>query len=89
MKITKNKVVSVTYELLTKDETGNDVLLEKADQSHPMIFLFGHSGLPEKFESELDGLEVGAPFNFTLETDEAYGDFEEEAVDVCQSMYLK
>jgi FKBP-type peptidyl-prolyl cis-trans isomerase SlyD len=80
MKITKNKVVSVTYELVTKDENGNDVLLEKADPSHPMIFLFGHSGLPEKFESELDGLQVGDPFKFSLESEEAYGDFEEEAV---------
>ena len=80
MKITKNKVVAVTYELTTKDENGKDVMLEKADTQNPMVFLFGHSGLPEKFESELDGLQTGDKFNFTLESEEAYGDFEDEAV---------
>jgi len=80
MQITKNKVVAVTYELSTKDESGQDILLEKADNSHPMVFLFGHSGLPEKFESELDGKKTGDAFKFKLETEEAYGDFEQEAV---------
>ncbi|MBX9851524.1 MAG: peptidylprolyl isomerase [Cytophagaceae bacterium] len=80
MKIAKNKVVSVTYELSTKDESGQIVLLEKADPKNPMVFLFGHSGLPEKFEAELDGLDNGSAFQFTLESDEAYGDFEDEAV---------
>jgi FKBP-type peptidyl-prolyl cis-trans isomerase SlyD len=80
MKITKNKVVSVTYELSTKDASGKVKMLEKADKAHPMMFLFGHSGLPEKFEAELDGLEPGGAFEFTLESDEAYGEFEKEAV---------
>jgi FKBP-type peptidyl-prolyl cis-trans isomerase SlyD len=80
MEITKNKVVALTYELSTKDDSGKDVLLERADKSHPMVFLFGHSGLPEKFEAELDGLKTGDNFNFKLESEEAYGDFEKEAV---------
>jgi FKBP-type peptidyl-prolyl cis-trans isomerase SlyD len=80
MKIEKNKVVSVTYELSTIDPTGKNVLIENAGKDHPMVFLFGHSGLPEKFEAELDGLNVGDKFKFVLESDEAYGDFENEAV---------
>jgi FKBP-type peptidyl-prolyl cis-trans isomerase SlyD len=80
MKIEKNKVVSVTYDLSTTDPTGKNVLIEKAGSDHPMTFLFGHSGLPEKFESELDGLNEGDKFNFVLETEEAYGNFENEAV---------
>ena len=80
MKIEKNKVVSVTYELSTTDPAGNNVLIENAGEDHPMVFLFGHSGLPEKFESELDGLNIGDKFKFILESEEAYGGFENEAV---------
>jgi FKBP-type peptidyl-prolyl cis-trans isomerase SlyD len=80
MKIEKNKVVSLTYELSTTDPSGKTVLIEKTDKQHPMVFLFGHSGLPEKFEAELDGLNEGDKFKFTLESDEAYGDFEKEAL---------
>jgi len=80
MKIEKNKVVSLTYELSTTDPSGKNVLIEKTDKEHPMVFLFGHSGLPEKFEAELDGLKEGDQFKFVLESEEAYGDFENEAV---------
>jgi FKBP-type peptidyl-prolyl cis-trans isomerase SlyD len=80
MKIEKNKVVSVTYELSTKDASGKIALLEKTEKDHPMVFLFGHSGLPEKFEAGLDGLKQGDKFEFSLTAEEAYGDFEQEAV---------
>lgn len=80
MKIEKNRVVSLTYELSTTDPSGKNVLIEKTEKDHPMVFLFGHSGLPEKFEQELDGLKEGDQFKFVLEPEEAYGDFEKEAV---------
>jgi FKBP-type peptidyl-prolyl cis-trans isomerase SlyD len=80
MKIEKNKVVSVSYELSTTDPSGKNVMIEKTDKDHPMTFLFGHSGLPEKFEAELDGLNEGDPFKFVLDSEEAYGDFEQEAL---------
>src|SRR5436190_2668972 len=80
MKIENKKVVSVTYELSTKDSSVKISLLETTDKEHPMVFLFGHSGLPEKFEAGLDGLKTGDNFKFSLSVDEAYGDIENEAV---------
>ncbi|HEY8400423.1 MAG TPA: FKBP-type peptidyl-prolyl cis-trans isomerase [Cytophagaceae bacterium] len=80
MKVEKNKVVTITYELRTADEKGNKSLVEKVEIENPMVILFGASGLPDKFETELEGLSVGESFEFQLESDEAYGDFDSEAV---------
>ncbi len=80
MKIEKNKVVAVAYDLQAKDREGNVEVSEKVNAQEPMVFLFGSSGLPEKFEEELDGLSNGSEFKFVISSDEAYGDFEEEAV---------
>ena len=80
MKISNNKVVSITYDLKTKDSAGEEMHVETADQENPMVFLFGESGLPEKFEEELEGKEAGDTFSFTLEAEEGYGDFDENAI---------
>jgi FKBP-type peptidyl-prolyl cis-trans isomerase SlyD len=80
MKIEKHKVVSIAYELKTTDEAGNKKSIEKVDKDHPMVFLFGSSGLPEKFEESLDGMKEGDTFDFVVESDEAYGDIEKEAI---------
>lgn len=80
MKIEKNKVVALTYELSIADENGQKNLVETADQAHPMTFIYGMSGLPEQFEDQLDGLEPGSIFDFKLEAEEGYGDVDENAV---------
>lgn len=80
MKIRNNMVVALTYELKVNDDEGNRQLVEKVEEDQPMIFLFGHSGLPERFEAELDGKGEGESFGFELSVDEAYGDYENEAV---------
>ncbi|MFN3402529.1 MAG: peptidylprolyl isomerase [Cytophagaceae bacterium] len=80
MKIEKNKVVSVSYNMQAKDQNGETHLQESVDAQQPMVFIFGMSGLPEKFEAELDGKKTGEKFDFTISYEEGYGDFEEEAV---------
>ncbi|MFN6946161.1 MAG: peptidylprolyl isomerase [Cytophagaceae bacterium] len=80
MKISPNTVVSISYELKVKDQEGNLDLLEKADEQEPMVFLFGQSGLPEKFEKELNGKGAGDGFEFDLNSDEAYGEVDEDAI---------
>lgn len=80
MKIEKNKVVSVAYELKVNDEAGQQQVIENVEPAQPMVFLFGASGLPEKFESELQGKNEGEPFEFSLSSEEAYGNYEQEAI---------
>lgn len=78
--ISKNKVVSLTYELKVLNDDGEQTLVETADQENPMVFLFGSSGLPDKFEEYLDGKNEGESFSFALEAEEGYGDYDEHAL---------
>ncbi|GHA58823.1 FKBP-type peptidyl-prolyl cis-trans isomerase [Pontibacter akesuensis] len=80
MKIEKNKVVALTYELSIAGENGQNNLVETADTANPMTFIYGMSGLPEQFEEQLDGLEPGSTFDFKLEAEEGYGDLDENAL---------
>ncbi|WP_299760662.1 peptidylprolyl isomerase [uncultured Pontibacter sp.] len=80
MKIEKNKVVTLSYELRIMDEQGETNLIETADKEQPMVFIYGLSGLPEQFEEKLDGLSVGDDFDFKLDAEEGYGNQDDNAV---------
>src|SRR5690349_6991090 len=78
--ISKNKVVSLTYELKVQNEEGEKSLVETADKENPMVFLFGVSGLPDKFEEYLEGKNEGESFSFSLEAEEGYGEYDQNAL---------
>ncbi|MFL0682610.1 FKBP-type peptidyl-prolyl cis-trans isomerase SlyD [Algoriphagus aquaeductus] len=84
MKINTNTVVGLTYELkVSKEEDGIESApfsVEIRDEEDPFYFLFGMSGLPEKFEELLEGKEEGEDFSFTLTMADAYGEPDEELV---------
>lgn len=84
MKIQENAVVGLTYELkVSKEEDGIESApfsVEIRDEEDPFYFLFGNSGLPEKFEELLSGSEEGRGFAFTLSMTESYGAPDEELV---------
>lgn len=80
MKIEKNKVVAVTYSLSIPEEGDDMDVVEVVDESDPMYFIFGMSGLPEGFEDNLQGLSNGDTFNFTIDPEEGYGEFDPNAV---------
>ena len=73
MKIEKNKVVSLTYELIV-----DGALADKADENRPLEYIHGAHMLLPKFESEVEGKEPGESFEFTLTPEEGYGTFEPE-----------
>ncbi|WP_317128728.1 FKBP-type peptidyl-prolyl cis-trans isomerase [Hymenobacter fodinae] len=78
--ISPNKVVTITYDLSVTDENQEKVLVESAEEDAPMVFLFGQSGLPEEFENQLNGKQAGDTFNFSLTPEQAYGDYDQQAV---------
>ena len=59
--ITKNKFVTVTYELRTNK--GGDTV-EVADAEHPLEFICGQGQTLEYFEMNLLGLNEGDDFDF-------------------------
>lgn len=78
--VAQNSVVTLTYDLSVTDDNEQKVLVEQAEAEEPMVFLFGHSGLPEEFEHQLDGKNSGDAFNFSLTPEQAYGDYDPQAV---------
>ncbi|MCK9291433.1 MAG: FKBP-type peptidyl-prolyl cis-trans isomerase [Bacteroidales bacterium] len=78
MKIGNNKVVSLIYELRENDAQGE--LIQKVEKDHPFVYLFGVGGLLPVFEQNLNGLQPGDTFSFSMKADESYGQRTEEAI---------
>jgi FKBP-type peptidyl-prolyl cis-trans isomerase SlyD len=89
MQITNNKVVSLTYDLKIKDN-GEMVLVEQVKEDQPFVFLYGMSGLPDKFEEQLTNLSIGDSFQIVLNAEEAgYGEKDAEAiVDLPKNIFI-
>ena len=68
MKISKDKVVAISYELIVDGKTA-----DKADETRPLEYIQGNHMLLPKFEAELEGREPGDDFAFTLSPEEGYG----------------
>lgn len=79
MKISEDKLVSLTYDL-TVDEGENKELMERATKEHPLTFVFGMGTMLPAFEKNVEGLKVGDKFSFTLQPEEAYGEYYENNV---------
>ena len=78
MKIGKNKMVSLTYDLHYDDAEGE--LIEQATSEKPLSFVFGAGLMLPKFESMLEGIEEGNPFEISLADVDAYGELDENAI---------
>ena len=78
MIISKEKVVSLTYELRVDSIDGE--IIETLTEESPLTFLFGSGGLLPKFEENLAGLKVGDNFNFSLKSNDAYGEVNQDAI---------
>lgn len=78
MIISKEKVVSLTYELRLDNPEGE--IIETLTTENPLTFLFGAGNLLPKFEEYIDGLQVGDDFDFELKSHEAYGEVKKEAI---------
>ena len=80
MQITNEKVVTLSYELTVTDAEGQKELIETVEQNDPMAFIQGMSGLPEAFEENIEGLSEGDTFEFTIPSEEGYGEFDPTAI---------
>lgn len=75
--ITKNKVVTVSYELKTEPD---GAVLEIADAARPLEFICGQGQTLEYFEMNLLNLKPGDKFDFNIPSANAYGDVNEDMV---------
>lgn len=82
MNIRENAVVGLTYELkVSKDADDIESApfsVEVRDEEDPFYFIFGQSGLPEKFEELLANKAEGEEFSFVIGVEDAYGDAQDD-----------
>jgi len=76
--IAKEQVVTLNYRLKEGSAEGN--LIEETYGKEPMAFIYGVGGMIPKFEQEIEKLNDGDKFSFTLTPEEAYGELNAEAV---------
>ncbi len=75
--ITKNKVVSVSYELKTEPDGS---VLETADRERPLEFICGQGQTLEYFEMNLLEKKAGEKFDFKIPAANAYGEVNDEMI---------
>jgi FKBP-type peptidyl-prolyl cis-trans isomerase SlyD len=79
MKISTNKFVALSYDLNVGEGEDRE-LMERATAETPLEFIYGTGSMLEAFEKNLEGLAEGVSFNFVLAPDEAYGEYDDEAI---------
>lgn len=75
MKISDKKVVALTYELVV-----DGAVADKTTKEKPLDFIQGMGYLLPLFEKNIEGLEPGEKFAFTLDPENGYGVWEPERV---------
>lgn len=78
MKVDKDKIISITYELRLDHKNGE--VIEMLRSEEPLVFLYGSGNLLPKFEENLSGMLIGDQFDFDLSALEAYGEKDNDAI---------
>ncbi len=78
MEITKNRMVTLTYDLRLDDQNGD--MIEQATADRPLRFIYGAGQMLPKFESQLAGMKSGQPFEISLTKYDAYGEINDDAI---------
>lgn len=73
MKVEKNKVVALSYQLEVDGE-----IVDRATAAQPLEYIQGMHMLLPQFEAAVEGLSEGETFAFTLSPEEGYGAYEKK-----------
>jgi len=73
-----NSVVSMHYTL--KNDAGE--IIDSSEGKAPMVYLHGANNLIPGLEAELTGKSSGATFSASIPPDQAYGEFNEDFIQV-------
>lgn len=74
--ITENSVVQFNYTL--KDDNGQ--VIDQSPEGHPLAYLHGHQNIIPGLEAQMLGKSVGDKFTAVIAPEDAYGEFDEAAV---------
>ncbi|MCX8958901.1 peptidylprolyl isomerase [Erwinia psidii] len=76
MKVAKDLVVSLAYQVRTED----GVLVDESTVSAPLDYLHGHGSLIAGLEKALENHEAGDKFEVNIAADDAYGQYDDNLV---------
>lgn len=86
MKITKNTVVELSYDLRLNNF--EDKIIESATIETPLTFIYGIGAMLPKFEENIENMQQGDKFKFVLSPQEGYGlQLDENFVDVPKNIF--
>lgn len=85
MKVAKNTVVSIAYQVRTQD----GVLVDEAPANQPLEYLQGHNNLIIGLENALEGKDVGDKFEVRVQPEEGYANTMKTWFNVYQKRYSK
>lgn len=71
----KDMVVGLAYTLFV-----DNAIEDNAPESAPLVYLQGHGNLISGLERALEGAKVGEKLSVTVSPEEAYGEYDEEAI---------
>jgi FKBP-type peptidyl-prolyl cis-trans isomerase SlyD len=77
MKIEKNKVVSLAYELHVDDGENGKEFYESVNKDKPFYFLYGTGHVLPSLEAALAGKSAGDFFDVFIPFEDGYGDYDE------------
>lgn len=76
MKISEGHLVEIDYILKVED----GVVVESSEDEGPLQYLHGNAEIPERLEQALEGKETGSKLELTLEPQDAFGDYDVDAL---------
>ena len=84
-----NKLLAAHYQLFTLNDNGERKLVEETSQDQPFVFITGFGAALDALEEQLENLERGAKFDFELDKDKAFGEYEpKRVIDLNKEMFV-
>ena len=75
-----NKLIAAHYQLFTINENGERNLVEETTQEQPFVFTTGFGTAPDAFDDILKNLGRGEKFDFELDNDKSFGEYDPKRV---------
>ena len=80
MKISKNKLVTIEYQLFVKKSDGSLELMEETTSDFPFRYVHGIDMMLSKFEELIEGKTQGESFEIYIESKDAHGEYSDENI---------
>lgn len=75
-----NKLIATQYQLFTISDNGERTLVEETTKEQPFVFITGFDAALDALEERLENLNRGDKFDFELEKEKAFGEYEPSRV---------